>query len=142
MCVCIVSTGPFEDTFENTQWGKDKQMQPVWLCILSGRQFEETFEKTQWKKVKQMQHVWLCILWGRPIEGTFENSQWRKVKQMQTMRFREKEGRPNFLGNTLWYCGVDFYIELFDHQKFGRVFILPGHFSHWYDMILYFFFVV
>ena len=57
---------------------------------------------------------------------------------MQTMRFREKEGRPNFLGNTLWYCGVDFYIELFDNKKFGKVFILPGHFSHGYDMILYF----
>ena len=46
---------PFEETFENAQWGKVKQMQPMSLCMLSGRQFEDTFENTQWGKVKQMQ---------------------------------------------------------------------------------------
>ena len=45
---------PSRKTFENTQWRKDKQMQPVWFCILSGRRFEETFENTQWRQIKQM----------------------------------------------------------------------------------------
>ena len=34
----------FEDSFENTQWRKVKQMQSVWLYILRGRQLEKTFE--------------------------------------------------------------------------------------------------
>ena len=46
----------------------------------SGRQFEDTFENAQWRKVKQMQSVWLCLFWGRPFEETYEDSQWRKVK--------------------------------------------------------------
>ena len=58
-------------------------MQPVWLCILSCRQFEDTFENTQWRKVKQMQSVWLCIFSGRQFEDTFENTQRRKVEQMR-----------------------------------------------------------
>ena len=58
-------------------------MQPVWLCILSGRPFEDTFENPQRRKVKQMQPVWLCILSGRRSKDTCENTQWRKVEQMQ-----------------------------------------------------------
>ena len=81
--LCIHSGRRFEEAFENTQWRKVKQMQPVWLCIFWGKQFEETFEETQWRKVKQMQPVWLCIFWSRQIEETFENAQWRKFKQMQ-----------------------------------------------------------
>ena len=68
-----------EETFENTQWSKVKQMHPMWLCILWGRQFGETFENTQWRKIKQMQPMRLCILWGRQFEETFENTQWRKI---------------------------------------------------------------
>ena len=34
----------------------------MWLCILTGRQFEDTFENAQWRKDKQMQPIWLCIL--------------------------------------------------------------------------------
>ena len=41
----------FEETYENAQWRKAKQMHPVRFCILSGRQFEETFEKTLRRKV-------------------------------------------------------------------------------------------
>ena len=36
-------------------------MQPIWLCLFSGRPFEETFENPQWWKVKQMQPIWLCF---------------------------------------------------------------------------------
>ena len=36
-----------------------KQVQ--WLCILSGRHFEDTFEETQRRKAKQMQPMRLCI---------------------------------------------------------------------------------
>ena len=45
-------------------------MQPVSLCILWCRQFEETFENPQWRKVKQMQPMQLCILWGKRFEET------------------------------------------------------------------------
>ena len=79
------STGPFEYTFENTQWGKDKQMQPVWICIHSGWSFADTFENTQWRKVANMQPMQLFIWSGRRFEITFENAQWRKVKEMQAM---------------------------------------------------------
>ena len=34
---------------------KIKQMQHVWLYIFSCRRFEDTFENAQWRKVKQMQ---------------------------------------------------------------------------------------
>ena len=33
----------------------EKSMQPMWLCLFSGRQFEETFENSQWGKDQQMQ---------------------------------------------------------------------------------------
>ena len=59
------------DSFENAQWRKVKQMQPMWLCILSGRRFVEAFENTQWRKVKQMQQMWLCIFLCKRIEDTF-----------------------------------------------------------------------
>ena len=65
MWLCIFRCAQFEDTFENTQWRKDQQMQPVRLCVPSGRRFEETFENSQWGKVKQMQPVWICIISGR-----------------------------------------------------------------------------
>ena len=45
--------GQFEDPFENTQWRKVKQMQPVQLCILLCKRFEDPFEDAQWEKVKQ-----------------------------------------------------------------------------------------
>ena len=64
--LCILWGKQFEDTFENAQWRKNKQLQPMWLCILKCRQFEEAFENTQWWKVKQMQPVWFCNLSGKP----------------------------------------------------------------------------
>ena len=36
-------------------------MQPMWLCFFLDRLFEETFENTQWRKVKQMQPMRLCF---------------------------------------------------------------------------------
>ena len=45
----FISSQEFEDTFENTQWRKVKQMQHVWLSIYSGRQFENAFESSQCK---------------------------------------------------------------------------------------------
>ena len=39
-----------EETFENTQWRKVEQMQPMWLCIILCKRFEDTFENTQWRK--------------------------------------------------------------------------------------------
>ena len=113
-------------------------MYPVWLCILSGRQFEDTYEDSQWRKVKQMQPVRICMLWSKCFEETFEthsgekshpitssldslrmhfkrqkksnkcsqcdfissqefedtqNTQWRKVKQMQHVWLSIYSGR-------------------------------------------------
>ena len=78
MWLCILSSRPFEDAFENAHWRKVKQMQLVWLCIYSGRPFEDTFENTQWRKAKQMLPTWFCIFSSRPFEATFENAQWRE----------------------------------------------------------------
>ena len=50
-------------------------MQPMRLCILSGRQFEDTFQNAQWRKVKQVQPMWLCIFSGRQFEDAFKNAQ-------------------------------------------------------------------
>ena len=61
MPLCILSGRQFEDTFENSQWRKAKQMQPVQICFLNFKQFEETFEKTQWRKIDQadtFQRTW------------------------------------------------------------------------------------
>ena len=87
MWLCILWGRQFGGTFEDTQCRKVKQMQPMWLCILSGMQFEKTFENTQWGKVAQMQPMWLCILSGRRFEKTFEDTQWGKVEQMQPMHY-------------------------------------------------------
>ena len=85
MWLCILLGRPFEETSENTQWRKVKQMQPMWLCIVWDKRLEEAYENTQWRKAKQMQPMWLCIPLCRPFEETSENTQWRKVKQMRPM---------------------------------------------------------
>ena len=51
MRLCILLDRQFEKTYENTQWGKAKQMQPMRLCILLGRQFEKTYDNTQIKNI-------------------------------------------------------------------------------------------
>ena len=50
MLLGILWDKQIDDTFENTQWGKVKQMQPVWLCNYLCKRFEETFENTLEKK--------------------------------------------------------------------------------------------
>ena len=46
-----------EPSHLKTRSGENKKMQPMRLCILLCKRFEETFENTQWRKVKQMQPV-------------------------------------------------------------------------------------
>ena len=58
----ILTGKQFEEPFENAQWRKVKQMQPMWVRLFSGKQFDEAFENTQWREIKQMQPVWLCLL--------------------------------------------------------------------------------
>ena len=50
----------------------------MWLCMLTGRWIEDTFENTQWRKAKQVQTMWICILTSRPFEETFENARRKK----------------------------------------------------------------
>ena len=85
MWLCVLSGKQYEDSFENTQRRKTKQMQLMWLCIFTGRPFEDTSESKRRRKVKQMQTMQLCLFSGKRFEDTFENSQWRKVKKMQPM---------------------------------------------------------
>ena len=73
MWLCIFWGTPFEETIENTQWRKVKQMQAMWLCICWGKRFEETFKNTQWGKVKQMHYIWLCLCSGKPSFENFRN---------------------------------------------------------------------
>ena len=81
MRLCICSRRWFEDTYENAQWWKVQQMQPVWLCLNWSKFFEEPCEKTHWTKVKQMQLVWFCVFSRKQFEDPYENAHWRKVKQ-------------------------------------------------------------
>ena len=80
MQLCMLWYKGIEDTFENAQWRKVKQMQPMQLCMLWYKGIEDTFENAQWRKAKQMQPMWLCFLSGRRFEDSFENTQWRKVR--------------------------------------------------------------
>jgi len=50
-------------------------MQPVKICLFWSKQLEETFEDTQWRKVKQMQPMWLCIFSGSQFEGPSKETQ-------------------------------------------------------------------
>ena len=112
----VLDWQPFEDTLENTQWRKAKQMQPMWLCVFSGRRFKETFEDAQWRKAKQMQSMWLCLFSGKPFEYTFENAHWRKAKQVQTMwlcilsgkrfedAFEDSQWRKAKQMHPMWLC--------------------------------------
>ena len=95
MRLCIRSRRKFEDTFENPQRRKVKQMQPVWLCIHSGKPTGDTHEKACLKKMAWLIYVvqtWLswkhlrihngekphnyprcnlCFLADRKVEVTF-----------------------------------------------------------------------
>ena len=46
-------------------------MQPVWLCVLSSKPFEDAFENTQWRKVKQKRPMWLLFCSCIHFEGSF-----------------------------------------------------------------------
>ena len=111
--LCMLWSKFVEDTFDNSQWRKVKQMQAMWLCLFSGRQFEDTFENAQWRKVKQMQPMWLCLFSGRRFEDTFENAQWRKTKQMQ----------------PVWLCLLwpKFFEETYEKAQWGKVKQMKGH---------------
>ena len=55
-------------------------MQPVRLCIYSSRRFEETFENTQWRKDKQNatsvnMHALVQVHWGHTWKRTPEKGQ-------------------------------------------------------------------
>ena len=86
MWLCILMS--FEDTFENAQWGKVKQMQAMWLSILSGRPFEEPHENAQWRKVKQMQPMCLCIFSGRQFKDTHAIQKSRKIPVFYFQKYR------------------------------------------------------
>ena len=77
----IVLCKSFDNTYENPQCPKGKEMQPMWLCNLTWRRFKETFENTQWRKTKQVQPLWLCILSCRGFEKTFDNAQWKNLSK-------------------------------------------------------------
>ena len=85
MWLWVFAGRQFEDTFENAQWRKVKQMQPMWLCIILCKRSEETFENAQWRKVTQMQPMWVCIFTGMQFEDPFENTHCWKVRKNSTI---------------------------------------------------------
>ena len=53
------------------------KMQSMWLCIFSNRQFEDSFENAQWRKVQQMQPMhWLLAATTKP---TFLNPDYLQI---------------------------------------------------------------
>ena len=58
-CGFASSYSNFKDTVENAQWGKVKQMQPMWFCFLLFKRFKDTFENAQWGKHKHLQPIFL-----------------------------------------------------------------------------------
>ena len=54
--------GVFEDTFENAQWRKVKQMQSLRQRIFLCRCCEQPFKNTRWKKPNECMHGGL-FLW-------------------------------------------------------------------------------
>ena len=48
-------------------------MQPMWVCLFSGMSFEETFENTQRRKIKQMQTM-LLFLFSSPRPSIYQQS--------------------------------------------------------------------
>ena len=60
MWLCMLLYKRLEDPFENTQWRKVTQMQPMRVCNSPCKRFEGTFEDTQWRKAKQTQALWWC----------------------------------------------------------------------------------
>ena len=68
MQLCICSVKQFEETFKNSLWWKNIQMQLMWLGLCSVESFEDTFENSlRWKVVQKQ----LCICPGsrQPIWG-------------------------------------------------------------------------
>ena len=56
----------------------------MWVWIFSCRQFEDTFENTQWRKAMEVQPMWLCVLLFTPFEVAFKITYWwRKDKQKE-----------------------------------------------------------
>ena len=87
MRLCICSSSPFEETFENSLWGKNSQMHPMRLCICSVRQFEGTFENSLWRKIPQMQVIQAIQVISGDIQKDIPK---KSTKQMQTTRLLVK----------------------------------------------------
>ena len=58
-------------------------MRPVWLCISLRKRFEDTFENAQWRKVKQMQPVRLCFLSDKQFKEAYENTHKEDAKEVK-----------------------------------------------------------
>ena len=102
MYIYIFLYKPFEETSENAQWRKVKQMQPMWLRVFSCKQFEEAFENAQWKKVKEIMK--LCLFSG----GQFVDI--LKTKNIMEQRERWK--------NHQWW----FYVCMWSRKMWNDVF--------------------
>ena len=115
MQICLFSSRPFEVPFENAQWRKVKQMQPMRLCFFSRRRFEDTFENAQWRETEQMQPMWLCLLWPKIFEQTHKGAQTSVERRSDNLSSwaLPSENLPNSIANldeiTLqrlrWHCG-------------------------------------
>ena len=55
----------FASLYEGSLWGKNTQMQPMWLCINPCLPFEGAFGHSLWTKVAELQPMWFCVCLGR-----------------------------------------------------------------------------
>ena len=111
MQLCLFSGRSFEDTFENAQWRKIKQMQPM----------VETFVHTL-EKVKQMQTMQLCIISFKYAFSQAVNL--RMNLMMQSVVILNKCNQ--------WYIASSYVDNFRGHLRmqagnFGR--LLEGHYS-------------
>ena len=105
MRICILLCKRFEGAFENAQWRKAQQMQPVWLCICSRRQFEDTFENAQWKKSNKCnQCQYACSLAGYLRTHIWKNT---VVKSRTNATNLIMHPLTQVLWRRIWKCTVE-----------------------------------
>ena len=116
MSLCLFSGGRFKDTFENSQWRKTKQMQPMWLCLFLGMSFEDASENPQWKKINKWNQ---CNLnWFRYQNWCIHTS---LLQELLVIAWQNSH-----------HCRVwDPWVLLYPHEKgHGMAKLIPHGFCH------------
>ena len=110
----------------------------MWICILSGRQSEDSFENPQRRKVKQIAtsvtlHPLMQVIWVDIKKPTVE-----KVKQIKPVRLGTLSGRwfeDSYVYDVLWcFSSMMFYYILWCSMVFCDVLVVWGS-KMFYDVL-------